>query len=307
MSLRRISKAVPPHTAGPSQELQQLTPDTDGAEPAAGDVAGYKSCCAAAYEGEAVRLVLGDSWHPGGVRLTEEMAQRAGISAAHRVLDAACGRGASALALAQRYGCPVVGVDLSGKALSEARRAAAGSGLAGLVTFKTADAEALPFPPASFDLALCECALCTFPSKAAAAGELARVLRPGGCAAVADVLLTPGPLPPDLNSALGRALCVAEALPLAGYAALLQAAGLEIAAFQECRREAADFLRQIDRRLLLLRVGQAVGKLVPPDLDVREARRLLAQARGMVAEGRLSYGYVIARKPSDGPVAAECT
>src|SRR5438876_5477668 len=82
------------------------------------DAAALKGCCAAVYEGEAVRFLLGGSWHPGGVRLSEEMARQAGISARDRVLDVACGRGASALAVAGRFGCSVVGVDLSAVALA---------------------------------------------------------------------------------------------------------------------------------------------------------------------------------------------
>jgi SAM-dependent methyltransferase len=35
---------------------------------------------------------------------------------------------------------------------------------------------------------LCECSMCTFPDKARAASELRRVLRPGGRAAVSDVV-----------------------------------------------------------------------------------------------------------------------
>lgn len=259
----------------------------------------FKGCCAATYEEESLRFLLGDVWHPGGGDLTDAMVRRAGLGPGDRVLDVACGRGQSALALSARFGCRVTGVDLSVKAVEEARRAAAAAGLAGLAIFETGDAELLPFAPASFDVVLCECALCTFPSKADAVSELVRVLCPNGRAVVADVTLEPGPLPLSLASWFGKALCIAGALPLAGYGELLVGAGFQIERMEDRRDDALDFLRQIDRRLLLLRIGQAFGKVALPGLDVREARRLLALARGLVEEGRLSYGYIIARRPPE--------
>jgi arsenite methyltransferase len=35
--------------------------------------AAVKQCCAALYESDAARLLLGDSFHPGGVELTERL------------------------------------------------------------------------------------------------------------------------------------------------------------------------------------------------------------------------------------------
>ena len=49
------------------------------------------------------------------------------------------------------------------------------------------DAERLPLPDNTFDALVCECAFCTFPDKATAAAEFARVLRPGGRVGITDV------------------------------------------------------------------------------------------------------------------------
>src|SRR4051812_38201157 len=139
-----------------------------------------KACCAAAYESDWARLLLGDSFHPGGLALTERLGRLLGLGPTDRVLDVACGPGTSALHLAATFGCRVVGVDLGAANLARAAAEAERRGLAALATFEPGDAERLPFPAASFDAVVCECSFCLFPAKTVAAAEFARVLRPGG-------------------------------------------------------------------------------------------------------------------------------
>ena len=71
-----------------------------------------------------------------------------------------------------------VGVDLSEEMLRHARERA--SQLKIPFTLMQADAEALPFPDASFDTEAISLALCTIPDPAQALLELGRVCRPGG-------------------------------------------------------------------------------------------------------------------------------
>lgn len=91
------------------------------------------------------------------------------------VLEAGCGTGANALALAHRYGWRLTPVDLS----SEGLRLARASGVRRLVQ---ADIAALPFAGANFDLLLSLDVLPHFPpgEEAAPLAEFARVLEPGG-------------------------------------------------------------------------------------------------------------------------------
>ncbi|MGH7747385.1 MAG: SAM-dependent methyltransferase, partial [Candidatus Dormibacteria bacterium] len=72
-----------------------------------------KSCCADVYASEWARLLLGESFHPGGTRLTDRLAHLLQLGPDSRVLDVASGRGVSAVHLATSRGCSVVGVDLS--------------------------------------------------------------------------------------------------------------------------------------------------------------------------------------------------
>ena len=110
--------------------------------------------------------------------------------AGDRVLDVGCGSGLDSLVAARLVGSSgrVVGVDLSPEMLEPARRAAA-MWTPPIVGFQEADAERLPFEDAAFDVVISNGALNLVPDKDAAFREIARVLRPGGVLAVADLLV----------------------------------------------------------------------------------------------------------------------
>jgi hypothetical protein len=252
-----------------------------------------KACCARLYESEAARWLLGGELHPGGERLTLRLAELAGIARDTRVVDVACGTGASARLLAREAGAESVGVDLGAQAIEDAARVAAAAGLAHRVRFVHGDAEALPLPDAAFDVALSECSLCTFPDKRRAVAEMARVLRPGGAIAIADVTATLSALPGELRTAAARVACVADARSEDEYVALLRAAGCEPVAVE---RRDAELTAMIDRVEARLRVARM---LVPPGEQrerVREAVALARAARAEVARGTLGYVLVVARR-----------
>ncbi|BCJ35436.1 methyltransferase [Actinocatenispora thailandica] len=127
-----------------------------------------------------------------GRRTVELAAPAAGA----RVLDVACGRGATVLPAARRVGPSgrVLGVDRAAPMVAALRRDLAVRQVAN-VAVATADAAALPAPAGGFDLALCGSALFLLPDPAAAAGELHRVLRPGGRVAVSVPRETDGGWP----------------------------------------------------------------------------------------------------------------
>ena len=98
------------------------------------------------------------------------------VHAGDRVLDIATGSGNTALAAARR-GCRVTGADFVPALLERARERAAVERLK--IDFQEGDAEALPFPDASFDVVVSTFgAMFADPKRAAA--EMLRVCRPGG-------------------------------------------------------------------------------------------------------------------------------
>jgi glycosyltransferase involved in cell wall biosynthesis/SAM-dependent methyltransferase len=109
---------------------------------------------------------------------------RLGAVAGTRVLDCGTGEGELALELAAR-GATVFSVDVSGESLRLARRALAAAGLAGRARLVQAAVEALPFPSGSMDRVAGSLIL-HHADVDRAAGEIARVLRPGGRAAFSE-------------------------------------------------------------------------------------------------------------------------
>jgi SAM-dependent methyltransferase len=99
-------------------------------------------------------------------------------------LDAACGPGLVARALAPRVG-EVHGVDMTPAMVEVARREAAAEGI-GNAVFSVGDATALDFADASFDGAVTRFSLHHIPVPGRVVTELARVVRPGGAVVVAD-------------------------------------------------------------------------------------------------------------------------
>ncbi|MGH2451099.1 MAG: class I SAM-dependent methyltransferase [Candidatus Limnocylindria bacterium] len=266
-----------------------------------------KACCATAYASPVARWLLGTSFHPGGAALTRRLIRFLGVGPGDTVADVACGPGESSLQLAREAGCRVFGIDLSSESIEAAWRAAEETGLAASVSFVVGDAEALPLEDASVDGVLCECSLCTFPDKRAAAAELSRVLKPGGRLALSDMTADPAKLPASLRTLEAWIACLADARPLPALVELLRGAGLVVEIVERHDDALARFLDHVEARLRLARVALAHGgdpALVDRGLD------LVAVARESLERGFLGYAVLAARRPAGrveataGPVGA---
>jgi SAM-dependent methyltransferase len=107
----------------------------------------------------------------------ESLCEAVDVSAGQRVLDVAAGNGNASLAAARR-GCEVTASDYVGALLDGTAARAASEGLH--VDCREADAEALPFEDASFDVVLSTFGVMFTPDQGQAAAELQRVCRAGG-------------------------------------------------------------------------------------------------------------------------------
>lgn len=267
------------------------------AEVAAGLEAGdVKGCCATVYEQPAVRWLLGGELHPGGEALSRRMLELAGVGTSDRLVDIASGAGTTALLAARERGCEAVGIDYGAGAVAGAREEAEAQGLAERVQFVEGDAESLPFGSGSFDVAICECALCTFPDKATAVAEMRRVLRPGGRLVLSDVVADHSRLPDDLRGTMATVACVGSALPESGYRELLEAAGFEI---DRVEVSGEDVERMCERVRTRLRGAKILGfeGLVPVEGGLAHAIELAAAAGSAAREGALGYAVLSARAP----------
>src|SRR6266850_5696751 len=252
-----------------------------------------KSCCARLYESDYVKLLLGDSFHPGGVKLTQRLGEMLGLTTQSRVLDVAAGQGTSAIYLAQHFDCEVIGVDYGADMVRRAGENAVAHGVSGRVRFEQGDAERLPFGDDSFDAIICECAFCTFPDKPSAAQEFSRVLRPGGRVGLSD-LTRADVLPEELNTLLAWIACIADAQPAERYAALLSSAGFTGSHVERHDDALTEMVNQIRMKLLGAELMVGLRKMELPDVDFAQAKQMARSALEAIQQGKLGYAIVAA-------------
>jgi arsenite methyltransferase len=253
------------------------------------------SCCAAAYSSDAVALLLGDSYHPGGAALTRRLASLLDLRSGQRVADIASGPGTTACLLATEYGVTVDGVDVAAPIVRQAQARVDGAGLSGAVRFHAGDAQSLPFPDNTFDAVVSECAFCTFPDKAAAAREFARILRPSRRLGLADITTASAGLPDALTSLAAWIACIADARPLRGYCDILSVAGLRILHTEHRDYALVRMIDQIEARAHLasmtrMPIIEAAGVSVDAVLKYTDL------ARQAVTDGLLGYALILAER-----------
>jgi len=127
----------------------------------------------AGWEDPATCTTYHDRLGPVVAQVIEPLLDAARVGASDRVLDVATGSGVVAAAVARR-GASVVGVDFSDEQLRRARADHPH------IAFERADADALPFGPARFDVVVSSFGVPHFPDPEAFFAESLRVLRPTG-------------------------------------------------------------------------------------------------------------------------------
>jgi SAM-dependent methyltransferase len=234
-------------------------------------------------------LLKVESLHPGGLELTEELAELCGVRRGSDVLELACGTGESACFLTERHGAHVVGLDGSPRMIRRAEQKARARGLQ--VEFRQADAHHLPYPDAAFDVAICECTLCIL-NKEQVIREMVRVVRAGGRVGMHDACWredTPDDLKRTLKEIEGE-----EPETLAGWGRLFVQAGLaEIRAVDKSSlipqwmKESRKQVGRLGQLLLAWKIIRRWG--------VRGLRRILRSER-VFSSKHLGYGIVVGTK-----------
>jgi SAM-dependent methyltransferase len=154
---------------------------------------------------EAFQAALDESLNPRGPDVLYEIVGGLGLPEGASVLDLGCGEGRHSIALAERFGFSVRGVDpvprhieLSNERLEEAAKGK--PDLRQLVSFAPGFAEALPVEDASVDLIWCREVLVLVEELDLAFRECRRVLRPGGRMLIHDTFQADRLEPGDTNS-----------------------------------------------------------------------------------------------------------
>jgi SAM-dependent methyltransferase len=139
-----------------------------------------------AIKGRQQRMWASGDFAQIGVTLTlvgETICEAADVHAGQSVLDVAAGAGNAAVAAARRF-ADVTASDYVPALLERGRERAAAERLP--VAFVEADAEALPFADASYDVVLSTFGVMFAPNQEQAARELLRVTKPGGTIGLAN-------------------------------------------------------------------------------------------------------------------------
>ena len=269
------------------------------------DEAYAKACCADLYQSPWARQILGDPLHPGGLALTNRLGRLMDIAENDWVADLASARGTSAMAISRAFHCRVVGVEFGAGPVAEAHAIAAAQSENNANSrgyFLRGDAESTPLATGRFDGVICECSMSLFADKPAAVADAARALRPGGRLGLSDFTVTPGTLPAELQGSVGQILCLAQALDVNGYAKLMETAGLKLTHQEDASEHVLKILDGVDAKLAALPILQQIsgGAFGGPDDNemIRQAPRLVARIRELVAAGELGYWLFVGEKPS---------
>jgi arsenite methyltransferase len=164
----------------------------------------------------------------------------AGIGSGETVVDLGSGSGMDAFYAAELAGPSgrVVGVDFTIEQLAKARRLAAGFAKAG-VEFREGRIEDLPVTDDSVDCVISNGVINLSPDKERIFAEAARVLRPGGRLAIADIVTEQSLTDAIVGNTDLWASCIGGAAQQDEYRRAIEAAGLRIV---ETRRNPYEFI-----------------------------------------------------------------
>jgi ubiquinone/menaquinone biosynthesis C-methylase UbiE len=158
------------------------------------------------------------------LKATEQLVELCHVNQDKYVLVVGCGVGVTPCYLAKKYGCRVVGVDLSVRMVDRSKERAKRDGVENEAEFRVADAQNLPFEDGAFDAAICESVNAFIDDKRKALSEYVRVIKSGGYIGLNEVTWLKTP-PQDLVAYLFRVMG-AEFLTSNGWKELLDGSGL---------------------------------------------------------------------------------
>jgi len=173
----------------------------------------------------ALQAYWGMTKHMGGQKATRELIELCHINKGNYILVIGCGVGITPCYLAKRYGCRVVGVDLSERMIDRSNERAKREGVEDRVEFRVVDAQNLPFEDTLFDAVICESVNAFIEDKQRAVSEYMRVIKPGSYVGLNECTWIKAP-PPELAEYLSRTMSAEFPTCNNGWKELLEGSGL---------------------------------------------------------------------------------
>ena len=245
---------------------------------------------------------VGLTKHLGSLGATEELIELCHIGEGKYVLDVGCGAGVTPSFIARRYGCRVVGVDISEGMIERSKESAKREGVADRVAFRVADAQDLPFEDDLFDAVITE-SVTAFPEdKQRAVNEYVRVTKPGGYVGLNESAWLKVPPPPEVVAWASQDLG-ASVKPLTsdGWAGLLEGAGLREIVVRTFAVNVQNEAKEIFRRYGCIGMLGIWGRLLSLYAKSPAYRRFVKEVRGggVTPENLdeyVGYGLYVGRK-----------
>lgn len=208
-------------------------------------------------------------------RLKSCLARAAALKAGQRVMEAACGEGATALYLARNYDVHVHATNISEAQLAEAGSRARAEGLADKVSFAFADYHDLGGPPDLYDCWMCQEALLYAADRARVFSEARRVVRPGGRIVFTDLTLSKA-LPIDERRAFGVDIRAPHLWAIEDYDRLLSEMDFSVLERHDWTPHAALTFAAVARNLAAVRgdFASRIGEESVRGTEFRIARQL---------------------------------
>ncbi|MFE1775256.1 SAM-dependent methyltransferase [Streptomyces sp. NPDC059008] len=229
------------------------TPDHDDATRTYYDTADVDAFYDTVWGGEDIHIGIYADAHEAIADASRRTVQHAADKAADllgphaTVLDLGSGYGGSARALAERFGCRVVALDLSEEHNRRHRATNARRGLDGLIEVVTGSLGDLPYEAERFDVVWSLEVLSHVPDKQGALTEAVRVLKPGGALVFSDIMTDEKTPPEAVRPATSRLSMPTLGTP-SRYLELLSGLGLK-ATYEDRTADIATHYARLDEEV----------------------------------------------------------
>jgi ubiquinone/menaquinone biosynthesis C-methylase UbiE len=206
---------------------------------------------------------VGITKHMGALESTKQLIELCGIEQGQAVLDVGCGVGITACYLTKRYGCRVVGIDITERMIDRCNERARRERVEDAVEFRVADAQDLPLEDGRFDVVISESVNVFLADSRRAMREYVRVARTGGRIGLNETTLLRSPPPAQLLPYMYQVAGFEGEIPtVEDWEDLLRSAGLrEIVAYARAlnvREEARSRLERFGFREMVSAVGRVL-------------------------------------------------
>lgn len=226
--------------------------------------------------------------HPGGLKATQKLEDTMQINSETKILDIACGKGSTAFYFAEKYGCSVVGIDISEKLIQEANETCRKKKLTDQVKFLVGNAMDLPFDDNQFDVAISQGILVFVEDKIKTINEASRVIKDGGKAGWIELSWKKEPDQEFLDKVFGilHAFCLKNAKTYEGWTNIFKKASTHELVTIKGEKITGNFFDTLKEEGILNTL-----KIMFNSFKSSEIRNRMKKMGEFIAENQSYFGY----------------